>query len=146
MPGYVERQTTLTSTSQTYCSHLRSHHLIHQRRRYDKPTFERREEVHPTILGTFLYYGRTMDSTMLTALSSIVSTHAEPNKETMANIKLFLHYGASHQDAILTYQASDMVLIVHSNASYLSKPKARSRARGHFFMSSDVTNPHNKGA
>ncbi len=83
---------------------------------------------------------------MLTALSSIASTQAEPTKETMENIKLFLDYAASHQDAILTYQASDMVLIVHSNTSYLSKPKARSRTGGHFFMSFDVTNPHNNGA
>ena len=83
---------------------------------------------------------------MLTALSSIAFTQAKPTEETMANIKLFLDYAASHQDAILTYQASDMVLIVHSNASYLSEPKARSRAGGHFFMSSNVTNPHNNGA
>ncbi len=82
---------------------------------------------------------------MLTALSSITSTQAEPTKETMENIKLFLDYMASHQDAILTYQASDMILILHSDASYLSKPKAQSRAGGHFFMSSDVTNPHNNG-
>jgi hypothetical protein len=83
---------------------------------------------------------------MLTALSSIASTQAEPTEETMDNIKFFLDYAASHQDAILTYQASGMVLIVHSYASYLSKPKARSRAGGHFFMSSDVANPHNNGA
>jgi hypothetical protein len=98
------------------------------------------------VLGTFLYYGRAVDSTMLTALSSIASTQAKPTKETMENIKLFLDYVASHQDAILIYQASDMVLIAHSNASYLSKPKAQSCARGHFFMSSDITNPHNNGA
>ena len=46
----------------------------------------------------------------------------------------------------LTYQESDMIIFFHSNASYLSKPKARSRAGGHFFMSSNVTNPHNNGA
>ena len=39
--------------------------------------------------------------------------------------------------------ASDMVLAVHSDASYLSEPKARSRAGGHFFLSSD---PPNNGA
>ena len=83
---------------------------------------------------------------MLMALSSIASTQAKPTEETMANIKLFLDYAASHQDAILAYQASDMVLIVYSNASYLSKPKARSRAGDHFFMSSNVSNPHNNGA
>ena len=61
---------------------------------------------------------------MLTALSSVASNQAEPTEETMDNIKLFLDYAASHQDAILTYQANDMVLIVHSDASYLSKPEA----------------------
>ena len=39
-----------------------------------------------------------------------------------------------------------MKLAVHSNASYLSKPKARSRAGGHFFLSNDSTIPQNNGA
>jgi hypothetical protein len=39
-----------------------------------------------------------------------------------------------------------MVLAVHSNASYLSEPKARSRAEGHFFLSSQTTIPPNNGA
>jgi hypothetical protein len=69
---------------------------------------------------------------MLTALSSITSNQAKPTEETMDNIKLILDYTASHQNAILTYQASDMVLIIHSNASYLSEPEARSQAGGHF--------------
>jgi hypothetical protein len=71
---------------------------------------------------------------------------AEPTEETMNNTKLSLDYAASHKDAIITYQASDMVLIVHSNASYLSKPKARSCAGGHFFMSSNTKDPTNNGA
>jgi hypothetical protein len=83
---------------------------------------------------------------MLTTLSSIASTQAEPTKETMANTKLFLDYAATHQDAVITYRASNMVLVVHSDASYLSEPKARSRAGGHFFMSSDTKDPANNGA
>jgi hypothetical protein len=39
-----------------------------------------------------------------------------------------------------------MVLAVDSNANYLSKPKACSRAGGHFFLSSDTTVPPNNGA
>jgi hypothetical protein len=39
-----------------------------------------------------------------------------------------------------------MVLAVHSNASYLSKAKAQSRAGGHFFLSSNTTVPPNDGA
>ena len=80
---------------------------------------------------------------MLTALSSIASNQAKPTKETMENITLFLDYAASHQDAIIIYQASHIALIVHIDSSYLSKPKARSCTGDHFFMSSDVPNPHN---
>ena len=78
------------------------------------------------VIGTFLYYGRAVDSTMLTALSAIASAQAEPTEETMTRCKQFLDYAATHQDAILTYKASDMVLVVHSDASYLSEPKAHS--------------------
>jgi len=98
------------------------------------------------VIGTFLYYGRAVDSTMLTTLSSIASTQSAPTAETLANIKFFLDYAATHQDAIITYRVSNMVLIVHSDKSYLSKPKARSRAGRHFFMSSNTTDPQNNGA
>ena len=47
---------------------------------------------------------------------------------------------------ILTYHASDMVLAVHSNASYLSEPGSRSRVGGHFFMAGNDDIPSNKGA
>ena len=39
-----------------------------------------------------------------------------------------------------------MKLAVHSDASYLSKPKARIRAGDHFFLSDDSTIPPNNGA
>jgi hypothetical protein len=64
----------------------------------------------------------------------------------MTCCKQFLDYAATHQDAILTYKSSDMLLIIHTDASYLSKPKARSQAGGHFFLSSDCDNPANNGA
>ncbi len=98
------------------------------------------------VIGVFLYYGCAVDSTMLTALSAIVSTQTKPTEETMARCRQFLNYVATHQDTILTYRRSDMVLTVHSNASYLSKPKACIRASGHFFLSSDKEDPINNGA
>ncbi len=83
---------------------------------------------------------------MLTALSAIASAQAEPTEETITRCKQFLDYAATHQDAILTYKSSNMVLIVHSDASYLSEPKARSQAGGHFFLSSNSEDPANNGA
>jgi hypothetical protein len=98
------------------------------------------------VIGVFLYYGRTVDSTMLTALSAIASAQAEPTEETMTHCKQFLDYAATHPDAILTYKRSNIVLVVHSNASYLSKPKARSRAGRHYFLSYDEADPIDNGA
>ena len=39
-----------------------------------------------------------------------------------------------------------MVLAIHSNASYLSESKARSRAGGHFYLSDNPKFPPNNGA
>jgi hypothetical protein len=83
---------------------------------------------------------------MLTALGSIATQQANPTKNTMIKVKQFLDYAFTHPDAIVTYQASDMVLKAHSDASYLSEAKACSQAGGHFFMSSNTPCPHNNGA
>jgi hypothetical protein len=53
---------------------------------------------------------------------------------------------ASQDKAVLTYKASNMVLAIHSNASYLSKPKAHSCAGGHMFMAGRDNIPTNNGA
>ena len=83
---------------------------------------------------------------MLTALSAIAGDQAAPTKKTLKKAELFLDYAATHPDAIITYRASDMVLAVHSDASYLSESKGRSQAGGHFYMSSNVPIPPNNGA
>ena len=45
-----------------------------------------------------------------------------------------LDYLASNADAKVRFHASDMIMNIHSDASYLLETKARSRACGHFFM------------
>ena len=67
-------------------------------------------------------------------------------KKTMQDCLQFLDYAASQDEAIVTYRASDMKLAIHSNASYLSEPKARSRAGGHMFMAGSEEIPINNGA
>jgi hypothetical protein len=62
-----------------------------------------------------------VDSTILVALSTIASAQATPTKDTMLKIKKHLNYVATHPDAILSYKASNMILAVHSDASYLSE-------------------------
>ena len=64
----------------------------------------------------------------------------------MQKVNLLLDYEATHPYEIIKYQASEMVLAGHSNASYLSRTKARSRAGGHLFMSNNTAFPPKKGA
>jgi hypothetical protein len=55
------------------------------------------------VIGTFLYYTRCVNSTMLPALVSLSTQQANP----MQNIKKIVHqlldYAATHPDAIITY-------------------------------------------
>jgi hypothetical protein len=97
------------------------------------------------VTGTFLFYARAVDGTMLTALSSIASEQANPTENTMKKCLQFLDYAATQEDAVVTYRKSDMVLAIHSDASYLSEPKARSRAGGHFFVSENTPDPNDNG-
>ena len=64
----------------------------------------------------------------------------------MKQTRQLLDYLASQDDAVLMYNARKMVLGVHSNASYLSEPNARSRTSGHFFLSTNASVPPNNGA
>ena len=81
-----------------------------------------------------MYYARAVDPTMLTALSALAVQQAKGTEQTARNACKFLNYCATHPDTVLRYQKSDMILKIHSDASYLSEPKARSRAAGHFYM------------
>ena len=64
----------------------------------------------------------------------------------MVLYKQFLDFMALQEEAVLTYKASDMVLMIHSDESYLSESKAHSQAGGHMFMASDKDILTNNGA
>ena len=87
------------------------------------------------IIGTLLYYALAIDNTMLVALGDLASAQAQPTEATWGKITWILNYAATHPSAEIKYHASDMCLHIHSDASYLSAPKARSRASGFFFLS-----------
>ena len=97
------------------------------------------------VCGKFLFYGRAVDSTVLTPISAIASQQAQPTEETMTQVTQLLDYLATQEEAVLTYSASEMILAVHRDAGYLNEPKARSRAGGHFFMSNNSDIPPNNG-
>jgi hypothetical protein len=92
-----------------------------------------------------LFLSRAVDSILLCPISTIALQSSKPTKDTLRQTLQLLNYLATQEDAVLSYHASNMVLAVHSNASYLSRPKARSRVGGHFFLSRDTTVPPNNG-
>jgi hypothetical protein len=83
---------------------------------------------------------------MLTPLSALASEQATPTEQAMQNCLQFLDYAASQEEAIITYRASNMKLAIHSDALYLSEPKACSQAGGHVFMAGTEEIPINNGA
>jgi Reverse transcriptase (RNA-dependent DNA polymerase) len=91
------------------------------------------------IVGTFLYYARAIDSTMLVALGTLASAQTRATLHTEVLITHFLDYAATNPDASVRYYPSNMILNIHSDASYLSEPQARSRAGGIFYMSANPT-------
>ncbi len=86
------------------------------------------------IVGSILYYARAVDITVLMDLSSIASKQTRGTTNTMAKAKQLLDSLVMHPNATIWFRASDMVLNVHSDMSYLSETNAHSRACGHFFM------------
>ena len=65
------------------------------------------------------------------------STARKTDRLKNAKLKQLLNYAATHTDAVITYQASEMVLVVHSDTLYLSKTKYRIIASVHLFMSNN---------
>jgi hypothetical protein len=68
-------------------------------------------------------------------INDIATEHTKATEKTQAATNQLLDYLATHPDATIRYHASDMILHIHSDASYLSVSNARSRLGGLFFCS-----------
>jgi len=86
------------------------------------------------VIGTLLYYARAIDPTILVALSKVASRQSQPTVDLLATTNRILQHVHDHPNVILTFQASDMQLVAHSDASFNSESKARSRTGGFFFF------------
>jgi hypothetical protein len=97
------------------------------------------------VTGTLLFYARAVDSTMLVALGTIAEQQTKRTEATAGAVVHLLDYCVPHPNATIRYKASDMILWIHSDASYLSASKARSRAGGHFFLGNKPSNQPEEG-
>ena len=66
------------------------------------------------IMGTFLFYSRAINPTMLMALSIIAMEQTQGTQTTK-------EYAAMHPNATIKFYKSHMILKIHSDTSYLSE-------------------------
>ena len=88
------------------------------------------------VLGSFLYYTCAIDMTILCALSVIASEQANPMERTLKRVQQILHFMHINSTAVICFRSSDMILNLHSNASYRFAGKGQSLAGGYFFLRS----------
>jgi hypothetical protein len=143
MPGYVSN----ISSKFQHDSHK---HPQHTPSRYVTPVYgaktqyATRDETPPItaqqcltiqkVTGSVLYYASAVDPTVLMPLNDIATEQTNATEKTQAATNQMLDYLATHPDATIQYHASDMVLHIHKDASYLSVSNTRSRLGGLFFL------------
>jgi hypothetical protein len=71
------------------------------------------------VTGSVLYYARAVDPTVLMPLNDITTEQTKATEKTQAATNKLLDYLAIHPDAAIQCHASDMILHIHSYASYL---------------------------
>jgi hypothetical protein len=89
------------------------------------------------VVGTLLYYARTVDPTILTAVHELVSVQDKPTLNDLRKLERLLQYVSTHQRHGIRFHASSMQLQIQSDASYLSRTKARSVLGGIHYLGSE---------
>jgi hypothetical protein len=72
------------------------------------------------IVGSILYYAQAVDMTVLMTLSFVAMKQTKATDWTLERCIQLLDYLASNNTAKVRFHASDMIMNIHSNASYLS--------------------------
>jgi hypothetical protein len=96
-------------------------------------TPEQKRELQ-VIIGTLLYYARTVDPSILTAVHELGSVQSSPTMHDRLKAERLLRYLSVNQNGATRFYASNMQLQVQSDASYLCRPKARSVLGGFHYL------------
>jgi hypothetical protein len=85
-------------------------------------------------VGTLLYNARAVDPTLLVPLSALASQLSTATATTIKAVSHLLDYCSTHPESTIRFFASDMKHKMHSDASYISDPKAKYRIGGYFYL------------
>jgi hypothetical protein len=92
------------------------------------------------LTGTLLYYERAVDPTLIMPINVLASEQSNATEITVDKVIKLLNYCNMHPDTNIRYHASDMILHIHNDASYISENEAKSRAGGFFYMGNNNKN------
>ena len=100
-------------------------------KRDDTPLLYTKQPINiKNIPGSVLYYAREVDITVLMPLNSISTEQTKATEKVQASSDQLLDYLTTYPDATIHYHASDMILHIHLDASYLSVSKPRRHIGG----------------
>jgi hypothetical protein len=100
---------------------------------------EQKQELQSVIGTLLLYHSRTVDPSICTAVHVLGSIQAKPTTRDMQKMERLLQYLSTHKDFGIRYHASNMQLQGQSDASYLSRLRAKSACGGLFYLGSRNT-------
>ena len=80
---------------------------------------------------------------MLVDLSDLAPKQAKAIGKTYKYVVWLLNYAASHPMAIIRYKASDMIFLIHADASFISAIRTHSQADGYPYLSDNSDGPPN---
>jgi hypothetical protein len=81
------------------------------------------------LTGTLLYYARAVDPTLIMPINLLAPEQSNATEVTADKVIKLLNYCNTHPETKIRYHASDMILHIQSDASYLSENEAKSRKR-----------------
>ncbi len=150
MPGYVQKSIQRLQYHPNipqYSPHKYNHFKFEEKgsRQYAKednpstPLTDKETTWIQTVAGTFLYYARTIDSTLIPALNELVREQSKPTENTRRKAHQIMDYTATYPNAFIRYHASDMILNIDSDAAYLVAPQAKSRIAGYYHLAHHPT-------
>ncbi len=121
MPGYIDKLlqsirpngTKAASTPATYCPPNFKNSGA-QAATIDETPEASKEQKHElqSVIGTLLYYSRTVDPSICTAVHALGSIQAKPTIKDMQKMERLLQYLSTHKDYGIRYYASNMQLQV----------------------------------
>jgi hypothetical protein len=95
------------------------------------------------LTGTLLYYARAVDPTLIMPINVLASEQSKSTEVTADKVIKLINYFNTHPETKIRYHASDMILHIHSDVSYLSEKEAKRRSGGFFYMGSSINTDKN---